>query len=310
MALPNGLELYQFSAYSSDDNVVTFSKSPATLISQNQPCVVYNTTDKDIVVSYSDEKADLCLDHTTDRTKESGKVSFNSSFGLKSTADSDVWTIDSDKKHFRRAEGQALPSYRCYFTGVDANTVLLFTDGTLGISDISVDTIDNEHYYTTDGLNDLNNDFNVLQWVSMAFVFVVLLLSFHFNIKHTILGFAPILLSWLIVLGAMAIFGIRFNLINIIISTFIFGIGVDYSIFIMNGLISDSQEKGTSVLAYHKTAIFFSAFILIVTVASMLVANHPAIKSVGFATLVGMISAVVLSYVVQPAIFRLWNNKH
>ncbi|MBR0048968.1 MAG: hypothetical protein IJP74_06580 [Prevotella sp.] len=151
VALPNGLELYQFSAYSSDDNVVTFSKSPATLISQNQPCVVYNTTDKDIVVSYSDEKADLCLDHTTDRTKESGKVSFNSSFGLKSTADSDVWTIDSDKKHFRRAEGQALPSYRCYFTGVDANTVLLFTDGTLGISDISVDTIDNEHYYTTDG---------------------------------------------------------------------------------------------------------------------------------------------------------------
>ncbi len=165
------------------------------------------------------------------------------------------------------------------------------------------------YYYTTDGLNDLNNDFNVLQWVSMAFVFVVLLLSFHFNIKHTILGFAPILLSWLIVLGAMAIFGIRFNLINIIISTFIFGIGVDYSIFIMNGLISDSQEKGTSVLAYHKTAIFFSAFILIVTVASMLVANHPAIKSVGFATLVGMISAVVLSYVVQPAIFRLWNRK-
>lgn len=165
------------------------------------------------------------------------------------------------------------------------------------------------YYYTTDGLNDLNNDFNVLQWVSMAFVFVVLLFSFHFNIKHTLLGFAPILVSWLIVLGAMAIFGIRFNLINIIISTFIFGIGVDYSIFIMNGLISDAANGNGSVLAYHKTAIFFSAFILIVTVASMLVANHPAIKSVGFATLVGMVSAVLLSYVVQPAAFRILNKK-
>ncbi len=162
------------------------------------------------------------------------------------------------------------------------------------------------YYYTTDGLNDLNNDFNILQWVSMAFVFVVLLFSFHFNIKHTLLGFAPILLSWLIVLGAMAFFGVRFNLINIIISTFIFGIGVDYSIFIMNGLIAGSRDS--HVLAYHKTAIFFSAFILIVTVASMLFANHPAIKSVGFATLVGMVSAVVLSYVVQPAIFRLINK--
>ena len=162
------------------------------------------------------------------------------------------------------------------------------------------------YYYTTDGLNDLNSDFNILQWVSMAFVFVVLLFSFHFNLKHTLLGFAPILLSWLIVLGAMAMFGVRFNLINIIISTFIFGIGVDYSIFIMNGLIAGNTNN--HVLAYHKTAIFFSAFILIVTVASMLFANHPAIKSVGFATLVGMISAVVLSYVVQPAVFR-WMEK-
>lgn len=169
------------------------------------------------------------------------------------------------------------------------------------------------YYYTTDTLTELNNDFNVLQWVSMAFVFVVLLFSFHFNIRHTLLGFAPILLSWLIVLGAMAMFNVKFNLINIIISTFIFGIGVDYSIFVMNGLISDSlapEAAGNrkSVLAYHKTAIFFSAFILIVTVASMLVANHPAIKSVGFATLVGMIAAVVLSYVLQPAIFRKTNK--
>ena len=95
------------------------------------------------------------------------------------------------------------------------------------------------YYYTTDTLLQMNDDFNVLQWLSMLFVFVVLLLSFHFNLKHTLLGFMPILLSWLIVLGAMVLFDMRFNLISIIISTFIFGIGVDYSIFVMNGLISD-----------------------------------------------------------------------
>jgi predicted RND superfamily exporter protein len=164
------------------------------------------------------------------------------------------------------------------------------------------------NYYTKDGLTTLNSDFNVLQWVSMAFVFVVLLLSFRFKWKYALLGFAPILLSWLIVLGAMALFGIRFNLINIIISTFIFGIGVDYSIFIMSGLLSEGSEESSHILAYHKTAILFSAFILIVTVASMLLARHPAIQSVGFATLVGMVSAVALSYILQPAIFH-WLKK-
>ena len=165
------------------------------------------------------------------------------------------------------------------------------------------------YYYTRDTLRQLNEDFNVLQWISMAFVFAVLLLSFHFNWKHTLLGFFPILLSWLIVLGAMAIFDVRFNLINIIISTFIFGIGVDYSIFVMSGLIHEN-EGNKKVLERHKTAIIFSAFILVVTVASMLFAKHPAIQSVGFATLVGMVSAVVLSYVVQPAIFHSVRRRH
>ncbi len=158
------------------------------------------------------------------------------------------------------------------------------------------------YYYTTDTLQTMNSDFNVLQWVSMLFVLAVLLVSFRFNLRLTLLGFMPILASWLIVLGAMALFGKPFNLINIIISTFIFGIGVDYSIFVMNGLTGG--EGSTRLLEEHKTAIFFSAVTLIVTVSSMLVASHPAIKTVGFSTLVGLVAAVVLSYVVQPAIYK------
>ncbi|MBQ2338031.1 MAG: MMPL family transporter [Prevotella sp.] len=158
------------------------------------------------------------------------------------------------------------------------------------------------YYYTTDTLMLMSSDFDILQWLSMAFVFVVLLLSFHFNFRQALLGFAPILLSWLFVLGVMNLFGVQFNLISIIISTFIFGIGVDYSIFVMNGLIQGN-------LQYHKTAVLLSAIILIITVSSMLLAQHPAIRSVGFSTLVGLLSAVILSYILQPAVFR-WLNRN
>ena len=161
------------------------------------------------------------------------------------------------------------------------------------------------YYYMTDTLIQMSEDFNMLQWLSMAFVFIVLFISFHYDWRLTLLGFAPILLSWLIVLGAMVIFDVNFNLINIIISTFIFGIGVDYSIFVINGLIGKEER----LLNYHKTAIFFSAVILTVTVSSMLIAVHPAIKSVGFSTLIGLLSAVILSYVVQPAVYRWLKRK-
>ena len=166
------------------------------------------------------------------------------------------------------------------------------------------------YYYTTDTLLKLNTDFNILQWLSMAFVFLVLLVSFRFNVRHTLLGFAPILISWLMVLGMMALFDMKFNLINIIISTFIFGIGVDYSIFIMHGLIGveagsvPSRHEDKRLIMAHKSAIFFSVVVLVVTVGSMLLAVHPAIRSVGFATIVGLLSAVILCYVLQPAVYR------
>ena len=166
------------------------------------------------------------------------------------------------------------------------------------------------YYYTTSTLRDMYNDFNVLQWVSMLLVFIVLLLSFRFNLRYTVLGFMPVLLSWLVVLGAMAIFDVKFNLINIIISTFVFGIGVDYSIFVMNGLIAGDDRR--PLLVWHKTAVLLSAVILLVTVGSMLLAVHPAIRSVGFTTLTGLVSAVVLVYTLLPAAFRLtekWGRK-
>ena len=112
-------------------------------------------------------------------------------------------------------------------------------------------------------------------------------------------------LSWYVVQGVMAIFGLQFNLINIVISTFIFGIGVDYSIFVMNGLLADARGEDTTLLDYHKGAIFFSAFVLVTVVVSMLFARHPAVHSIGVCTLIGMVSTILFTYTLQPFLFRI-----
>lgn len=157
------------------------------------------------------------------------------------------------------------------------------------------------YYYTSDMVELINSDFSITSNMSSIFVFIVLLIAFR-SLVIAIIAFIPMFLSWQIVLGIMGIFGIEFNLINIIISTFIFGIGVDYSIFIMDGLLSDFRVK-KNVLIYHKTAIVFSAFTLIVSIASLLFATHPAVKSIGCSTLIGMSSAVLISYSLEPFLF-------
>lgn len=158
-------------------------------------------------------------------------------------------------------------------------------------------------YYTGGMISLIHNNFNIVLFISSIFVLIVLLLSYR-SIILALLAFLPMFLSWYIVQGSMALLGLQFNLINIIVASIIFGVGVDYSIFIMSGLIATLQGQNSQVLIYHKTAISFSAFILIVVLVSLLFAKHPAVYSVGVCTLIGMTANILISYSLQPFLFR------
>lgn len=157
-------------------------------------------------------------------------------------------------------------------------------------------------YYCKSMVELINEDFNIAVWFSALFVLIILLISFR-NLITALLSFIPMVLSWFMVQGYMALIGLEFNLINIIISTFIFGVGVDYSIFITEGLLAQARTGSNDILTWHKVAIFFSAAILVIVVASLLFAVHPAIRSIGLITLIGMASTIMISYSLQPFVF-------
>jgi len=160
------------------------------------------------------------------------------------------------------------------------------------------------YYYTEDMLKIIHSDFNVVLWISSLFVLVVLLLSFR-NLVISLIAFMPMFLSWFVVQGVMAIIGIEFNLFNIIVSSFIFGVGVDYSIFVMDGLIDDTRGMGNRLLICHKAAIFFSAFVLLTVIISLLFTAHPCIFSIGQVTVIGMLSTLLITYALEPLLFHL-----
>jgi predicted RND superfamily exporter protein len=193
------------------------------------------------------------------------------------------------------------------------NQYMVFTDVSMNfeqkdkVSDILVTTpktfVLEPFYYCKSMVEIIHDDFNIAVWISSLFVLIILLVSFR-NIITALLSFLPMVLSWFMVQGYMALFGLEFNLINIVISTFIFGVGVDYSIFIMEGLLSEVRTGSHDMLTWHKVAIFFSAVILVMVVSSLLFAVHPAIRSIGLITLIGMASTIMISYVLQPFVFR------
>jgi uncharacterized protein len=148
----------------------------------------------------------------------------------------------------------------------------------------------------------LNNEYNYLLNISMILVFSILLLSYG-RLELGLISFVPIVLSWVWTLGLMGIFGIKFNIVNIIISSLIFGLGVDYSIFIKHGLLQE-YKLGVKNLPAYKTSIFISAMTTIIGTGALIFAKHPALKSVAALSLIGLFSLIIISYTVEPILFR------
>ncbi len=89
---------------------------------------------------------------------------------------------------------------------------------------------------------NVKHDFNLLVRLSMIFVTLLLLLSFG-RIETGLTTAFPMFASWFLTLGFMGMTGIRFNIFNIIVSSFIFGLGVDYSILMMRGLMFEYKFR-------------------------------------------------------------------
>ncbi|MCC6181388.1 MAG: MMPL family transporter [Bacteroidia bacterium] len=148
----------------------------------------------------------------------------------------------------------------------------------------------------------IQTDFNTILLITSMLVFGFMLLN-HGRIELAIINFAPMFVSWLWILGIMGLFGIKFNIINIIISTFIFGLGDDYSIFIMDGLLTEYKYRKKTLDSF-KSSILLSALITIVGIGVMIFAKHPALQSIALITLIGMLCVVLISFILQPLLFN------
>ena len=164
-----------------------------------------------------------------------------------------------------------------------------------------------QSYFANKAAESINNDFYLILFISSFLIFFVLWLSYG-RLELALLSFLPMAVSWIIITGIMEMLGVQFNIVNIILSTFIFGMGDDFSIFIMDGLLH-KYRTGRELVNSHKSAIFFSSFVIIVGIGALIFAKHPALHSIALITILGMVAVVLVAYVAEPVIFREFVTK-
>lgn len=148
----------------------------------------------------------------------------------------------------------------------------------------------------------LQDSFNYVSFVCGFVVFVFLWLSFR-RLELALLSFLPLAVSWLWILGLMQLLGIQFNIVNIILATFIFGQGDDYTIFITEGLVYE-HTTGRQRLQSYRRSVILSAVIMFIGIGTLILAKHPALRSLAEVTIVGMGTVVLMAYYLPPMVFR------
>ncbi len=151
-------------------------------------------------------------------------------------------------------------------------------------------------------LGGLKASFETLVSYSFIAISLILLLAFR-RIELVIVSSIPIGVSWILTTGIMGIFGIQFNIINIIVCTLIFGIGVDYSIF-MTTALQKEFTYGKKELPTYRTSILLSVATTLLGIGVLVFAKHPALYSISIIAIIGIFSTLVITFVFQPLVFN------
>lgn len=155
---------------------------------------------------------------------------------------------------------------------------------------------------TSEFVTILKDNFNKLIIISISIVFIILLLAYG-RIELTIITMIPMIFSWIWTIGIMGLFGIEFNIFNVIILTFIFGLGIDYSIFIMRGLLIE-YKYGTHNISSYKVSVILSGITTLLGIGVLIFAVHPALRSIATMSIIGILSVIFITFTLLPAIFK------
>jgi len=144
----------------------------------------------------------------------------------------------------------------------------------------------------------VNSEIARLSVASLVFMVILLLICFR-SIKLAVLAFIPVASGLAALVGLLPFFGVSFNAPAVIAALVVVGLNIDYGIFMV---YTAKAELYPETLR----ATFLSAFTTVAGAASLLLAKHPVLYSIGFTLVSGLAFGCLAAILIVPAMYRLW----
>ena len=135
----------------------------------------------------------------------------------------------------------------------------------------------------------------------LAGIFILLLIMKR-KLSVVLVLLLPLLVSAIWTFGSMGWLGIKINIINSIVSVFVFGLVIDYCFFLHSASNNAASAK-SGYLMHSGAAVTLSAFTTMFGLGALVLAKHPAMHSLGLTALLGIFFGLVAVLLIVPGYF-------
>jgi predicted exporter len=139
----------------------------------------------------------------------------------------------------------------------------------------------------------------------LAFVVVGVVVGLWFGrLRPVVVVLASLALSCVATIGLLGWLGVGITLANTAFVVFLFGLAVDYAIFLVEARLSKART-GVDRVAESDGAVLLCGFTTCAGFLALATASHPVLQSIGITAVAGIAVAAVLMQMLVP---RLWRE--
>ena len=121
--------------------------------------------------------------------------------------------------------------------------------------------------------------------------------------------FVPFIAGCTCMLGFMATFGLEFNFMNVFVGLMLVGTATDYAVYMLQRY-DESPDDFHENAAETGRAVVLAALMSIVGFASFAISHYPGVRSIGFASVVGIALSCLASITLFPALLATGKFRH
>ena len=128
------------------------------------------------------------------------------------------------------------------------------------------------------------------------------------RLRETALALVPLVLGTLWAIGLMPLFGLKLNLANVWGVPLIIGASAEYGLNVITRAMEARARGGPRFARSTILAVAFNGLSTITGFATLLLAHHRGMWSLGLLLTLGSVTSLVASIVVLPVLVRLFDR--